>query len=173
MKYQAIHLANSIIRYTWGQKKPYNEMCLLKLMKLCYITLGNYLAVKDDDFFDEKVEAWRYGPVIPSIWHEFKSFFLYNEITRLGEDNEETFKINNRTNDDNFLWKLVIDVCNKYQEFNPNSMVELTHGEGTPWYTHKKELLEGKQHVVITKEEIRTYYKENQDKLVGTKKIGF
>ena len=101
-------------------------------MKLCYVTLGNYLVVKNDKFFDEEVYAWKYGPVIRSIWDEFKNFFLYNEITRWGGD-KLSFEIENRSETDTFLWKLVRDVCEKYKNVNPNGMVDLTHGEGTPW----------------------------------------
>ena len=164
MDYDALHLANSIIRYTWTKKSPYNEICLLKLMKLCYITLGNYLAVKEDDFFEDEVYAWKYGPVIYSIWHEFKGFFLYNEITCWG-GHGESFRIKNedRKDKDTFLWKLVRDVCDKYKDVNPNGMVELTHGKGTPWYDHKVELLNGERNIIIKKEEIRKYYQNHKD----------
>ncbi|WP_343560440.1 Panacea domain-containing protein [Kiloniella sp. b19] len=46
----------------------------LKLQKLVYIAYGWSLAVLDIKLFDEPIEAWKHGPVIPSLFHEFKHF---------------------------------------------------------------------------------------------------
>jgi uncharacterized phage-associated protein len=32
------------------------------------------LAINKEPLIDERVEAWNYGPVIPSLYHEFKNF---------------------------------------------------------------------------------------------------
>ena len=46
----------------------------LKLQKLVYYAQGFYIALNDAPLFDEKIEAWAHGPVVPSLYHEFKSF---------------------------------------------------------------------------------------------------
>ena len=46
----------------------------MKIIKLVYIAHGHYLAKNDSPLFTEKVEAWDYGPVIPSLYHEFKIY---------------------------------------------------------------------------------------------------
>ena len=46
----------------------------LKLVKLCYIAQGLSLALLDKPLFSEPIEAWQYGPVVPSVYHEFKHF---------------------------------------------------------------------------------------------------
>src|SRR5258708_4237314 len=46
----------------------------LKLQKLVYFAHGWHLAVTGKPLIDEYVEAWPYGPVIPSLYHRFKSY---------------------------------------------------------------------------------------------------
>jgi uncharacterized phage-associated protein len=44
----------------------------MKLQKLLYYSHGWYLAIANEALLDEHVEAWKWGPVIPSVYHEFK-----------------------------------------------------------------------------------------------------
>lgn len=46
----------------------------LKLQKLVYMAQGFALAALGDELFSDEIEAWSYGPVVPSLYHEFKSF---------------------------------------------------------------------------------------------------
>lgn len=46
----------------------------LKLQKLVYNAHGWHLALTDRPLINESVEAWRYGPVIPSLYQKFKSY---------------------------------------------------------------------------------------------------
>src|SRR4051812_38412301 len=49
----------------------------LKMQKLVYFAHGWYMAFMGDPIkplLDEYVEAWQYGPVIPDLYHAFKSF---------------------------------------------------------------------------------------------------
>ena len=44
----------------------------LKLQKLAYYSQGFFGAIYDKPLFNERVEAWTYGPVIPELYHEYK-----------------------------------------------------------------------------------------------------
>ena len=46
----------------------------MQLLKLVYITHGWHLAVTKVPLFEEPVQAWKYGPVVPSLFHEFKVY---------------------------------------------------------------------------------------------------
>lgn len=48
-------------------------MSLLKLIKLVYLAYGWSIAL-DYRLFDEPIVAWKHGPVIRSLYHEFKHF---------------------------------------------------------------------------------------------------
>jgi uncharacterized phage-associated protein len=43
----------------------------LKIQKLLYYAQGYYLALTDQPLFNEKIEAWAHGPVIPSIYRDY------------------------------------------------------------------------------------------------------
>lgn len=44
----------------------------MKLQKLCYFAQGWSLVWADKPLFDEPIEAWRYGPVIPELYHQHR-----------------------------------------------------------------------------------------------------
>lgn len=44
----------------------------LKLQKLAYYSQGFFGAIYDKPLFNERVEAWTHGPVIPDLYHEYK-----------------------------------------------------------------------------------------------------
>lgn len=110
----------------------------LGLMKRVYITHGFSLAVLDRPAIDErfdKVEAWKNGPVIPSIYHSFK----YNRNNPIKEKSgfinwkskEFDFVIPELEDDQikqvaDFVWK-------RYEHLDDFELVELTHKDGTPW----------------------------------------
>ena len=62
----------------------------IKLQKMLYISFGYYSFYnKGQNLFDQSIEAWRYGPVIPTVYdYHNKGFFWkigQNSIT-LPED---------------------------------------------------------------------------------------
>lgn len=46
----------------------------LKLQKLLYYAQGWHLALKGEPLFNERIEAWPHGPVVPPIYGKFKKF---------------------------------------------------------------------------------------------------
>jgi uncharacterized phage-associated protein len=44
----------------------------LKLQKLLYYAQGVHLALRDKPLFDERIEAWTNGPVIPEVYTAYK-----------------------------------------------------------------------------------------------------
>lgn len=46
----------------------------LKLQKLCYLAQGFYLAIYGKKLFDEEIEAWTHGPVVPELYHVYKEY---------------------------------------------------------------------------------------------------
>lgn len=76
-KYSQSHIANYFLYMAELERIP---MTLLKLMQHMYIGYGIYLNMTKANLFDENIEAWRHGIVIPSIYHEFKQFGLYDKI---------------------------------------------------------------------------------------------
>lgn len=50
----------------------------LKLQKLCYYAQALHLALHGVPLFRDPVKAWPHGPVVPSLWHEYKENAYYS-----------------------------------------------------------------------------------------------
>jgi uncharacterized phage-associated protein len=71
MTYSPLAIANYFIELA---KKKDKFITPMKLQKLVYFAHGWCLALSDEPLIDEKIEAWKYGPVVTSLYHEFKRY---------------------------------------------------------------------------------------------------
>ena len=46
----------------------------LKLQKLVYYAQGFHLALFDEPLFEEPIEAWTHGPVVPDLYRAYKEY---------------------------------------------------------------------------------------------------
>lgn len=93
----------------------------LKLQKLLYFAQGFSYAFYDKELFNDDFEAWVHGPVIPSIYHEYKSY-EYNPIDlnyNLKEFNKDVIY-------------LLEYVKRNYAKYDGKYLEEITHKE-EPW----------------------------------------
>lgn len=44
----------------------------LKIQKMLYFCQGYYLGLYNKPLFDDKIEAWQHGPVVPSVYAQLK-----------------------------------------------------------------------------------------------------
>ena len=72
MSISAITVANFFVRK--GIEEQDSGMTPMKVLKLSYIAYGWYLALYDSQLFNEPIQAWQYGPVIPSVYRAFKEY---------------------------------------------------------------------------------------------------
>ena len=133
MGYSAKAIANFFIdRY--GR----NGITPLKLQKLIYLAHGWHLALYDDPLVDDEyAEAWQYGPVFPSIYHEFKEFGR-GPISRSAtdvdfKDNQfvsTTPRIDKRDRETTRLLERIWEIHGKHSGLHLSA---LTHQEDSPW----------------------------------------
>tara|TARA_R100000935_G_C2788362_1_gene144842 strand:- start:10 stop:579 length:570 start_codon:yes stop_codon:yes gene_type:complete len=98
----------------------------MKLLKLTYIAHGYYLGFFDKPLFYDSIQAWKFGPVIPSLYHVIKPFGFGYVSPRVMSWHTEN-KISKK--DEDFLRTI-------YKHYKKNTGVDLsnlTHEEGTPW----------------------------------------
>jgi len=121
-----IPVANYFLKKGRKENIPITPM---KLVKLVYIAHGWSLAILRKELFSEDIQAWKYGPVIQSLYYITKQFgnqpidVLFPEYEEVGEE---------LSRQDTELLDKVWDVYKKYTAVQLSS---LTHQEGTPWYT--------------------------------------
>ena len=115
----------------------------LKIQKLVYLAHSWNFAYKEDPLIeDEYAEAWRYGPVFPSLYHEFKHRGrlpiielatkikvedLFSEGTKIKFETPEIPKTHTTTR------KFLDKIWEVYGGWSGSQLSELTHREGTPW----------------------------------------
>lgn len=144
--YPSLVIANYFIGLSLQNNDPLTPM---KLLKLVYFAHGWYLATYGKPLIDEKIEAWAFGPVIPSIYHAFKKYGV-NYITERclfdGELNKEI--------------KEYLDII--YEEYNKFTAVQLaniTHEDGSPWQKiYKKNNQFIPKNAIIEDNSIKTYF---------------
>lgn len=69
--YPAKALANTLL--DWADARG-TEITPLKMQKLLYFMHADYLVKTGSPLVKEVFEAWSYGPVIPSVYDQFKQF---------------------------------------------------------------------------------------------------
>lgn len=117
----------------------------LKLQKLAYCAHGWHLALRDKPLFQDRIEAWKYGPVVPSLYNEFRrcgsnpiqvravelrpdpvGLQLYKpSISRqLAHDPKELKQVQS----------LLDRVWEVYHPLTATQLSNLTHLPGSPWH---------------------------------------
>lgn len=141
MAYPALDIANKILAY--GASSSDGELISnMKLQKLLYYVQGFNIAAFGRPLFDEEIEAWMYGPVVPSVYNHFqhnanKGIEPTGEIITLSENEESLFQ----------------EVLRVYGNYSAIGLMNLTHREW-PW----KSTTTGKGHI-ITKDKLRDFFR--------------
>ena len=69
-QYKATDIAEYFL---WKANQDDQELLSnMKLQKLLYYAQGLHLVTTDSLLFEETIEAWTYGPVVPSLYHCYK-----------------------------------------------------------------------------------------------------
>jgi uncharacterized phage-associated protein len=72
MAYKVLDIANKIIHFV-SDSNAGDLISNMKLQKLLYYQQGFHLAYFGKPLFEEDIEAWMYGPVVPSVYSHFKT----------------------------------------------------------------------------------------------------
>ena len=137
--YSAIDVAWSLLKHAEQQGKCFSN---LQLQKLTYISHGLSLAHFERPLILDDVFAWKYGPVVPSVYFRFKecgsdSITERKEVT-LDDDSES----------------IIQDVVSELGHLTAYQLVELTHREGSPWH----QVWDGEHKTVIPDSLIQDHY---------------
>lgn len=156
---ERVNSAIDVSRYIINKCHDMNiSISNLKLQKLLYFAQGYSLAITGDPLFEEEVEPWDFGPVVPEVYRHYKMYGA-NEIPPVNEyynidfDSDDFLK-RVKFNDDIFSLseKMIMDaIINQFGKFTANKLVSLTHKQ-QPW----KESYRRKN--IISKESLCTFF---------------
>ncbi|MCY4215457.1 MAG: DUF4065 domain-containing protein [Flavobacteriaceae bacterium] len=156
--YTAAHITNFIL-----EQARHDEIFIdnIKLQKLLYVSFGwCYVLGRKKKLFNDPIQAWRFGPVIPNIYHQYKKFqkgdlrqapaALYFDFKEMTTKRAPTYEMDEQTK------SVLLAIWDYYKMKDTDSLIDLTHQKGTPWasaYDHenRKE---------ISKRRIKKYYQK-------------
>ena len=96
----------------------------MQILKLVYIAHGWQLGINSRPLVNESVEAWQYGPVIPSLYHQYKKY---------GSRPIEESPDNRPPGFDETEQGVIEQVWNSYGHWSGLKLSSLTHEPNTPW----------------------------------------
>ena len=151
-------LANRFLYVADKEDVPLDPM---KLQKLVYITHGYHLGHTDEMLCLEPVQAWRWGPVFPGLYHRIKHWGMdpINEKLQALALKEGALVHYAPTvpEDDDFQDILIRAVWRRYRQRNAPYLSRLTHRVGTPWHQVWAEG-RGQHNLVIPNDLIAKHY---------------
>lgn len=131
MAHDARAIANRFLDIAKDNGEPVTPM---KLIKLVYIAHGWQLGITGQPLFEDTVEAWQYGPVVPSVYHAFKKFGNKQITSKATElDIEDWCEIEIREDMASSEEDLLQRIWDVYGKFNGIQLSNMTHKSGTPW----------------------------------------
>ena len=127
-------------------------MSAMKLQKLVYYSQAWSLVWDDAPLFQENIEAWINGPVVPALYQKHKGVFkIYPNSLGGNPDalsNEQKDTIN--------------AVCNAYSYLNAQQLSDITHSE-TPFINARENLTPNERgHNTISLADMSEYYSSLQ-----------
>lgn len=96
----------------------------MQLLKLVYISHGWMLGLYGRPLINSSVEAWQYGPVVPSVYKAYRRFGG-GTITEFPSTEPSGFSPSERS--------VMQQVCEGYGKYTGIQLSALTHRPGTPW----------------------------------------
>lgn len=138
MPYPAKAVANEFLELARKEGKLLTQM---QLQKLIYFAYGWYLAITGKRLIDERVEAWQWGPVIPSIYKEFKRFGSSPVTEQASEAAFKDGKIgfrpirvqSNDPKEDALALQVIKRVWDIYGKYSASTLSNMTHAPDSPW----------------------------------------
>lgn len=100
----------------------------MKLLKLVYIAHGYMLGMDGTPLLDEQVKAWKFGPVVESVYQAVRDY-RSNPVRRVAGAGEWAGVITIR---ELMIISIVLD---KYGQVDAVALSGATHKPGTPWST--------------------------------------
>lgn len=151
--YKPTWVANTFL--VRGRNDGVTDISPLKIQKLVYFFHGWHLATTGCPAVGERFEAWPNGPVLSSLYHQFKKF-RWHTITSYANDvdpitGEEKASVV-AASDEQFH-EIFNAVWDRYKAFSGQELSDMTHAPDTPWSYAREHGLQ-----YISDERIREFF---------------
>jgi uncharacterized phage-associated protein len=157
MPFSAAAVANEFLRLAHRDEKTITP---LKMQKLVYFAHGWYLAITGRPLLQEPIQAWRYGPVISSLYQQFKECgsnpirFPASILTQ-GSYLPAQLDREGSSEDIAMARQVITRVWERYSDYSASQLTTFTHSDDTPWaLVPNRDLPEQ----IIPNDSIRNYF---------------
>lgn len=156
--YKALDISRYIINYSDAHNDIISN---LKLQKILYFVQANFLVTNNKPCFNEPIEAWDFGPVIPIVYYEYKVYgaaYIPKIKTYLEYEDEKTkTSVTRKTYNNDCIndedKKLINEIIDRLTNYSSADLTTITQHQ-SPWIDayHKKRAS------VITTDSIKEYF---------------
>lgn len=123
-EYDAQEVAKFVVNECREARKPVDN---LKLQKILYFVWIDYYKKTGKRLFEDSIQAWKYGPVVPKVYTKYRECvaepILYREKASLSEEDK----------------RILRPFIEEYNKRSVSSLVRETHREGGPWWKYYEE----------------------------------
>ena len=160
MPHHAITIANSFLDIAASSEE---ELTPMQIQKLVYFSHGWHLAFKQEPLSAEHAQAWRWGPVFPTLYHAAKKWGSGSIMDRIRVpeiDYSIRFLQRNKpgiSSEDTFATELIKRVWKVYGHMTGVELSQLTHDPDGPWQKIRS-ASQGDHGVDIPDSMIRDYF---------------
>jgi len=126
-------IANLLIEYSLERQQPISN---LPLQKVLYFAHALYLIRHKKPLISGYFEAWKYGPVHPVVYNEFKQYES-QPITEYASRLDIRTRMRSVVSlpSDQHVRSFVKEISDSYGMLSPSQLVEWSHRPSGPWHT--------------------------------------
>jgi uncharacterized phage-associated protein len=144
--HSSIQVANRLLQIATEAGRYLTPMQILKLVYICH---GWMLGLYGRPLIGEEIQAWKYGPVVPSLYRFVRDYGGTAIMKPLPGSTTSPF---DPLEDD-----LINQVFHKYGIYDGVTLSQMTHEEGSPW---DQVWRPSARNLVIPDEIIEAYYRD-------------
>jgi uncharacterized phage-associated protein len=125
--YNPVYVSNNFLMRSFEQGIYITPM---KLQKMLYFLYRDYLQKTKEPLFTERFMAWKYGPVLDSVYQVFKQY-RSNSIKQYGGYSGQAYMIKEESNE--IFRNILSDIWDKCKNFDGIHLSTLTHSPEGAW----------------------------------------
>lgn len=110
------------------------ELTKIEVLKLIYFIYEEYAKNHETPLFEDRIEAWDYGPVIPDVYFKLSPYYREKIDIKDKESEKIKFDLKVATSENKKdIMEAIDNVICKYNGMEPFKLVDITHKKGGPW----------------------------------------
>lgn len=132
--YTAQAIANTILDL--AKDSDIDSITPMKMQKLIFFAHGWHLGLTDKPLISDTIQAWQYGPVIESLYHDLKQYGsekIENQINSINFE-QGIFSTEVQVVKSSDIIGLLKQIVEQYGKYSAIQLSNLTHEVGSPWY---------------------------------------